>query len=292
MKKKKKILITGSNGFIGSNLINQLKKKYDVYGIGRKDKNEKKYFKLDIKNKKKIENFFKKNNFDMLIHCAWYTKYEDYRSSKKNYDYLRYSKNILDNYIKNGGNNFIGIGTCEEYKKIKYKKNIFFEESNIEPINLYAESKNEFHKYLKAKKINYKWLRIFYLFGNGESAKRLFPSILKNSKKNDKLILNYPYFKTDFIYVKILTKMIEKLIDKKISGTFNVCSGKSLQLSEILNLIRKYLNKDKQKIKLKKKKLDYEEIIGSVEKIKRYRCYVKPNFKENLVKYLNLIKKA
>ena len=117
MKKKNKILITGSTGFVGHNLKLELKKKYDVYGLGRKTKKEKKYFKINLKNKKKVLKLFKENKFDMIIHCAWYTNHEDYRNSKKNYEYLKISKFLLDTYIKNGGKNFDLIPCLNDRKE-------------------------------------------------------------------------------------------------------------------------------------------------------------------------------
>ena len=278
MKRKKKILITGSNGFIGKNLKNELKNRYDIYGIGRKDLNEKNYFKINLKNKKDIDKLFLENKFDIVIHCAWYTKHSSYRNSKINFKYLEYSKYLLDTYIKNGGENFIGIGTCEEYKKKTNSKNLFLEKSKIDPINIYAKTKNLFNIYLKEKKINYKWLRIFYLFGEGEYKKRLFPLIIKNQKK--KIKLRNPFFRIDFLHIKIVTKIISKLINKKISGEFNICSGKTIKLMDLID------SNSKKNIKLVNKKYRYEEIKGSVDKLKKYKCYIPFNLKENLVKYI------
>ena len=56
---------------------------------------------------------------------------------------------MLDQYIQNGGKIFIGIGTCEEYNKKNFTKNIFVENKNIKPINIYSKAKNLFHIYLK-----------------------------------------------------------------------------------------------------------------------------------------------
>ena len=66
-----KILITGVCGFVGNNLYLKLKKKYEIVGIGRKNRNYK------IKYKNIIEkNITHKNlvnlNFkpSVIIHCA------------------------------------------------------------------------------------------------------------------------------------------------------------------------------------------------------------------------------
>lgn len=285
--KKKKILITGSNGFLGMNLFKKLRKKYNVYGIGRKKENKKNYFILDLKNYKKVEYFFKKNSFDLIIHCAWYTKHSDYRKSKKNYNYLGYSKNLLDYYIKSGGKNFIGIGTCEEYLKEDNKKNVFVENKNIKPINIYSKTKNYFHLYLKKKKINYKWIRIFYLFGEGENKKRLLPSLIESVKSDKKFNLKNPKFKTDFLHVDTVVKTIDKLINLKVSGEFNVCRGKSERLEDIFRIIHKYFKKNfKEYVNKNRAKIDNEEIIGSTKKIRKYKCFVRSNFKQDVIKYI------
>ncbi|MEX0920635.1 MAG: NAD-dependent epimerase/dehydratase family protein [Candidatus Pacearchaeota archaeon] len=88
----KKVLITGSGGLIGSESVRFFHEKgFDVYGIDndmRKyffgdeastnsvvNKLEKnipnyKHFNIDIRDKEKIEEIFKKNNFELIIHCA------------------------------------------------------------------------------------------------------------------------------------------------------------------------------------------------------------------------------
>ena len=287
---KKKILITGSNGFIGNNIKLELEKRYKVYGIGRGISKEKQYFQIDLKDKLKVVKLFKKIKFDIIIHCAWYTKHSDYRKSKKNIQYLEMSKFLLDTFIQNGGKTFIGIGTCEEYDKKKFSKNIFSESTKIKPINLYAKTKDQFHSYLKTKKIDYKWLRVFYLFGDGENKKRLFPVIIDGIANNKVININYPYFKTDFIYVKNLAKIIKKLITKNINGEFNICAGKSLRIKKVFETINKLLNKSK-KLKLNnKRQLDYEEIYATNTKLKKNKIYIKSDFKKDIKNYLSSFK--
>ena len=63
----KKILITGANGYIGSFLKKNLQKKYNVKTLGRSDNND---YKINILNKKKLFNLFKRKKFFCIIHCA------------------------------------------------------------------------------------------------------------------------------------------------------------------------------------------------------------------------------
>ena len=67
---KKKILITGSSGYIGTNLFKYLKKKYDLFLIDKLKQVGKKKIQINLKNKIKLEKFFKKNNINTVIHLA------------------------------------------------------------------------------------------------------------------------------------------------------------------------------------------------------------------------------
>ena len=64
MNKNSKIFISGHKGLVGSAIINYLKKKKfaKIYSIEKK--------KLDLRNQKKVLNFFRKNKFDYVINCA------------------------------------------------------------------------------------------------------------------------------------------------------------------------------------------------------------------------------
>jgi nucleoside-diphosphate-sugar epimerase len=56
-----KILLTGSNGFLGNNILQKLKE-YDITAITRND--------LDLCDTTKTDLFFSNNKFDVVIHCA------------------------------------------------------------------------------------------------------------------------------------------------------------------------------------------------------------------------------
>ncbi len=57
-----KLLITGGSGFIGRNLTEYLSAKYNVSAPRHQE--------LDLLDEDKVEAYFKKYNFDVVIHCA------------------------------------------------------------------------------------------------------------------------------------------------------------------------------------------------------------------------------
>ncbi|MBI2043096.1 NAD(P)-dependent oxidoreductase [Candidatus Pacearchaeota archaeon] len=63
------ILITGIDGFLGKKLFDILKKKYDVFGISRRNAGEN-IFLADISEKNSIEKVIESVNPDVLVHSA------------------------------------------------------------------------------------------------------------------------------------------------------------------------------------------------------------------------------
>lgn len=287
--KRPEILITGSEGFIGSAITRELlKKKINITGIGRKKKNIKnyKYYSLDLYNVKKVNNFFKKFRFDAIIHTAWVTNPNTMRNSRSNSKWLEISKRILNLHIANNGNDFYCIGTSDEYQRKKNEKNACVEnQSKTINSNTYAKNKILFYKYLEKSKINFIWFRVFWLFGDNENSNRLFPQIVDKLSKNKEYFIDNPNVSLDYTHVRDAAKMIVNIITKrKKNQIFNICSGKYLNLGEIAKKISLILGKKKY-LKLKKNKTN-TKIYGSIKKLKENKCYVKSNFKLRLKEFV------
>ena len=65
-----KILITGSAGYIGSCLSTYLKKKFTIYNLDKKKTKQKNFFKINLKNKKKLNRCLLKIKPEIIIHLA------------------------------------------------------------------------------------------------------------------------------------------------------------------------------------------------------------------------------
>ena len=97
---KKKILITGAAGFIGSKLFSILKKNYEVTGIDFNilrslDKN---IYEIDILEKKKFSDLIKEKNPDFVFHLAAFAGPE---RNQKNPEYaFKYNVNIMKELLK------------------------------------------------------------------------------------------------------------------------------------------------------------------------------------------------
>ncbi len=294
---KYKIFVTGSNGFIGSNLIKYLKKKnFEIYGCDNKNlKENSKFIKSDFFSKKTI-NFIKNNNIDFIIHLAATTEI----------------KNNQKNSIKCINNNFIKTKNFLKElknKKIKIKKFIFassaavyglsskkklIETSTKNPISAYGKSKLMAERFINKNAFfnigSIFLLRFFNVTGGNMmlNKKKTFFNNLYNSyvKKNFFYIYGNDHCTKDgtpvrdFIDIKKISLIIEKIIIKPSQNkvhTFNIGSGIGISLLEVI----KYLLKKKIKIKYsyKKKKIgDISYSISNNQKIIKYLKKIKLNF--------------
>ena len=70
-RKKTNVLITGSSGFIGKILAKRFSKKYKTYLIDKiKKGKQKNFYLINLKDKKKLNEFFSNNKVDTIIHLA------------------------------------------------------------------------------------------------------------------------------------------------------------------------------------------------------------------------------
>ena len=288
-----KILITGVAGFIGFSLaIQLLKKKHQIYGIDNFDKyysislkkrrvnllNRNKRFnfsKLDINNKKKLNNFFKKKKIDIIINLAAQAG-------------VRYS---LINPTKYIDVNILGfLNLVEEAKINKIKKFIYASSSSVygenknfplkeneklNPKNIYAVSKKlneeiaEMHQ--KIDNINFVGLRFFTIFGEWGRPDMFMMKLFKaHMKKKIFYLNNFGNHERDFTYIGDAVKTVEKIIKKKFNKheVFNICSNNPINIYDILKNFNK-AHKVKFKL-IEMHKADIMKTHGSNKKLTRY----------------------
>ena len=197
-----KILITGTNGFIGKNLIEYFKTRdEDIYCPKRQQ--------LNLLDSDYVFEYLNNNKFDLIIHCGI-----NINSVEEN---LKMYFN-LERCSKHYGKMFC-IGSGAEYDmrnyKIRMKEHYF--KNNI-PEDIYGFSKYVIARDIEAKKKNIYNFRVFGIFGKYEDYKRRFISnnICRVICNLDITINKNMFF--DYIYVNDFCRIIGILIDKEPEG--------------------------------------------------------------------------
>lgn len=154
---RKKILITGAKGILGSALCLILSDFYDVIAMDRKE--------CDVSNKKETEKVISDLTIDAVVHCAGYTEVDEAESNMETVSLVNVqgTRNVLDS-LKNKECLFIYVST--DYVFDGRKKEAYTEEDAPNPLSVYGRSKLEGELLVKKFK-RHLILRTSWLFGPG-----------------------------------------------------------------------------------------------------------------------------
>ena len=257
----KKVLVTGGAGFVGSHLVNALVKKKIIVNVidnlstGKKKNLNKKafFFKGDIRDKKILKKAI--NDCDTVFHLAAKTHLQE--SISKPSDCIEINvtgtANIIEECLKKKIS-IIYASSCSLYP-LNYKKKIS-EKDPIKPSTPYALSKYLSEELLNFYSIKNKLrtciLRCFNIYGPNQTSNGFYsaviPIFIKNAKKNNFLVLNNKGSqKRDFVYVEDVVNAYISCGMKKIKGTYNIGSGKSISIKNLANIIIKICKKGSKK---------------------------------------------
>jgi dTDP-6-deoxy-L-talose 4-dehydrogenase (NAD+) len=144
--------------------------------------------------------------------------------------------------IAGGLKDIVVAGTCFEYGMIE---GCLSEDLDTKPSNSYGIAKDTLRKFIIELKENfsfqYKWIRIFYVYGEGQSKRSLFYLLDKAIKNKDKQFnMSGGEQLRDYLYISELTKYICLIADQNIyvDKIINCCSGNPRSVKD---LVEKYL---------------------------------------------------
>ena len=244
-----RIFVTGSTGFIGSNLKFYLSnnQNYQIYLINRKKllntKNTKIinfYYDGDIN---KLINFFKKNKPDLVIHLAtnFVSQHDEKQIDSLISSNVLFGTQILEAMSKTNCKYFINFGTYwQNYKTYEYN-----------PVNLYAATKESFEKilvyYNKVHLINYVTLMLSDTFGIRDKRKKLIDTLIHASINNKNINLTDGKQILDITYIDTIISNIQEAINFLINSKRNISStyfitGYRLSIKKIVKIIEKITN--------------------------------------------------
>ena len=206
----KKVIISGANGFVGSNLVRYLSKKdIFVYALVRKmndkfsDINNVKVIECSMNEYKNLHNIIVDKDIDVFYHFAWEGTVGIDRSR---YDIqLNNIRNTCDALISSEKLNikkFIFAGSIIEYEYFKCREKGIkkISENNIYGIAK-AMAKNILEVQASNLSIEFISTIISNIYGPGESSDRLIKSIIKKALKNERVSLTSCEQLYDFIYI-------------------------------------------------------------------------------------------
>ena len=267
---KRKILVVGGSGFIGTNILRMIDKKKNFISAtiykSRKHKKIKnvKYFKGNLKN----INFCRKitKSVDVVIMCAAVSSGAFVMQNNPSF-------HVDDNIIMN-------LNILKASAENKIKKFIFISSSTVYPISKNAMSEKDVSYSLFEKYFNVGWMKIFSeklcemykkkmiinivrpanLYGPHDKfdpvRSKVIPALIRKfEKKNTIEVWGTGKDIKDFIYIDDFVQNLLKVLENvNRFEILNISSSKSVSLIKIISILKKIYSKKKIKIIFNKNK--------------------------------------
>ena len=291
---KKKILVTGCSGYIGSCLLNFFNTNKNIYGLDKKKPSrwvkikKKNFYQCNLLDKKKLSKILNKISPDLIIHLAAKSTVNE---KIKNIDYLKNNfvatKNLISTMNSLDINKIIYSSTAAVYKK---KNRLISENDQLFPINKYGKTKLKAEKIiLNNKKIKSIILRFFNvssaikkpLIGElHEPETHLVPIAVSKAMNGKKILINGDDYNTkdgtcirDYIHIKDICRAIDKSINylsqnKSSSTILNIGNGKGLSNKEIIFQLQEVIKKKIFFEYTKRRKGDSAFLVCNISKVK------------------------
>lgn len=290
----KKVLITGVSGFVGSYLANELNfdrnENYEIYGTKLTNENYNSIanihtINLDLTDKDRVHNVITEIKPDIVFHLAAQSSVklswdDPARTAKIN---IIGTINLLEELRDVNKNcKILLVGSSEEYGKTFSTSSTPEENEKCLPQNIYAITKLTQNYigslYAKVYGMNIIMTRSYNHFGPKQSPQFVVADFcnqvarIENGLQDSIIRVGNLSSYRDFLDVRDIVSAYYKLIQTGKSGeTYNVGSGKSIKIEEILNRLIQLSNCNIDVIvdPNKFRPIDIVETKANIEKLKR-----------------------
>ena len=249
---KKKVLITGATGFIGSLLTRRCLQEgaqTHILMLPQADNRRLKDIRPclyrhrgDLLHARHLNKIIAGIKPDIIFHLAAYGIYAAQKDSGRimSINFLG-TKNLIDACCRSGFKLFVNTGSVFEYG---IKTRPLKETDSLEPITDYGVSKAAATLYCQALAERHNLpvitLRLCTPYGYFEETSRFIPSVILAYLKNKRPKLSSPRFVRDFIFIADVVEAYVKTAERcdyARGQIFNIGSGRQYHLGEVVDTI-------------------------------------------------------
>ncbi|MBQ76782.1 MAG: NAD-dependent dehydratase [Gammaproteobacteria bacterium] len=219
-----KILITGTNGFVGRNLSEYYQERYENVSCPKRGD-------LDLVDTDAVENYLDQDQFDVVVHCG-VTLTSVEQNLKMYFNLERCSKSF---------GKLICVGSGSDYGPKNLIPPLVREDffGDYVPADIYGFSKYVIAKNVEDDPKNITNLRVFGIYGKYEDYTRRFISnnICRVLAGKDISINRNMLF--DYLYVNDFSRMLEIFIkNDPLQKSYNICTSDPIDFLTYAAMIR------------------------------------------------------
>ncbi len=295
-----KVLVTGGSGFIGTNLVIELKKQgYEVVNLSKHDSQiEVETIKLDLieDDLSELDN----HKFDYVIHLAAISSIKNSRGKEEETMQINLdgTKKLLAYFEDKKLKKFILMSSVTVYDETSLEMTENTDELIGDTANVYSYSKLLAEE--ECKKHENKLLLLVFRLANAYgpyqrigATPNLIPQVISQALKQGKIEIYNGSFARDFIYVSDVVDAIILGMKADYTGTLNLGTGKSTKVGNIAKIIQSELG-GIEVVDLQKKIDAPLELVPNITLIQdelqwRPKTTLKDGLKETIKYYKNNI---
>jgi len=216
MIKDKKFLITGGNGQLAQEFIRSFDRQGFHYFAPSEDQ-------LDITDVEQVKAVIGKYNPDIILNCAAYNDVDSAeefpeKALSVNSEAVKNLVEICDNF------NIFFVHFSSDYVFDGQKNDLYTEEDQPNPINIYGKSKLKGEQAICAQLTNFLIFRLSWVFGNGQQNFLYKLSQWAQDRESLQIVndeFSVPTFTEDIVRIVLMA------LEKNLAGTYHLTnSGK------------------------------------------------------------------